>query len=228
MATRNKVVKSIAMAKPAINDDFCFRTRYKSLKKAKEALARYEDGIKDMDTWLYDNNIPIFLDTCVLLNLYMISDIERNAFVEFIEKNKNRIVIASQVEREYNRRRVPQINKFMGQVEDLKTEINKVLDTLGDSIKNIKGGVMGVANKNIVKLGMPEVSSRLKDIVDMFDQPQFTTEYEQRLQECKEEIDNHLNEECLQCMQKADFEYRDPVLKALAETVILSSLSQKE
>ncbi len=228
MVTRNKVVKPIAMARPAINDDFCFRTRYKSLKKAKEALARYEDGIKDMDTWLYDNNMPIFLDTCVLLNLYMISDIERNAFVEFIEKNKNRIVIASQVEREYNRRRVPQINKFMGQVEDLKTEINKVLDTLGDSIKNIKGGVMGVANKNIVKLGMPEVSSRLKELVEMFDQPQFTTEYEQRLQECKEEIDNHLNEECLQCMQKADFEYSDPVLKALAETVILSSLNQKE
>jgi len=87
---------------------------------------------------------------------------------------------------------------------------------------------MVVANKNIIKLGMLEVSSRLKELVEMYDQPQFTTEYEQRLQECKEEIENHLNEECLQCMQKADFEYSVPVLKALAETVILLSLNQKE
>ena len=68
---RNKNVKT-AMAKQTVNDDFCFRTRYKSLKKANEALARYEEGIKNMDNWLYDNNMPIFLDTCVLLNLYMI------------------------------------------------------------------------------------------------------------------------------------------------------------
>lgn len=228
MAVRNKVVKPTTMAKPTINEDFSFRTRYKSLRKAKEALARYEYGIKDMDGWLYDNNMPIFLDTCVLLNLYMISDIERNAFVEFVEKNKNRIVIASQVEREYNRRRVPQIYKFMGQVEDLKAEINKELERLGDSIKNIKSGVMGLANQNIVRLGMPEVGAKFKELVELFEQPQFTTEYEEKLKECKEEIDLHLEEECRQCMKNADFEYYDPVLEALSETVILPSLTSKE
>lgn len=224
--TRNKI--NAAMAKQVVNDDFCFRTRYRSLKKSKEALAKYEEGIKSMDNWLYDSSMPIFLDTCVLLNLYMISDIERNAFVEFLGKNKTRIIVASQIEREYNRRRVPQINKFMGQVEDLKSEINKVLEALGESIMNIKGGVMGVANKNIVKFGMPEVSARLKELVEMFEQPQFTTEYEEKLKSCKEEINNHLEEECLQCMKKADFEYCDPVLAALSETVILPSFSTKE
>ena len=178
MVAQNKPLKP-TMAKQFINDELCFRTRYKSLKKAKEALARYEDGIKNMDNWLYDNNMPIFLDACVLLNLYMISDIERNAFVDFIRKNKARIIVASQVEREYNRRRVPQINKFMGQVETLKSEINKVLEGLGDSIKNIKSGVMGVANQNIVRLGMPEVGVKFKELVKVFEQPQFTTEYEE-------------------------------------------------
>ena len=218
----------MAMAKQTINDEFCFRTRYKSLKKAKEALARYEEGIKNMDNWLYDNDMPIFLDTCVLLNLYMISDIERNAFVEFIKKNKERIIIASQVEREYNRRRVPQINKFMGQVDNLKQEINKVLEKLKNSIKDIKSSVMGVANQNIVRLGMPEVGAKLKELVEVFEQPHFTTEYEEKLQECKDEIGQHLEEECRQCMNKADFEYSDPVLDALSETVILHSLNLKE
>lgn len=225
--TRNKT-KNAAMAKQIVSDDFCFRTRYRSLKKSKEALAKYEEGIKSMDNWLYDNNMPIFLDTCVLLNLYMISDIERNSFVEFIGKNKARIIVSSQIEREYNRRRVPQINKFMGQVENLKEEINHVLDNLGDSIKNIKGGVMGVANKNIVKFGMPEVSARLMELVEVFEQPQFTTEYEERLKSCKAEIDNHLEEECQRCMKNADFEYCDPVLEALSETIILPSLTAKE
>lgn len=228
MVVMRNNVKGTAMAKQVVNDDFCFRTRYKSLKKSKEALAKYEEGIKSMDNWLYDDGMPIFLDTCVLLNLYMISDIERNAFVEFIGKNKARIIVASQIEREYNRRRVPQINKFMGQVEDLKQEIAKVLDTLSDSIKNIKGGVMGVANKNIVKFGMPEVSAQLNDLVKFFEQPQFTTEYEEKLKECKDEIENYLEEECLQCMKKADFEYSDPVLEALSDTVILPSFSIKE
>lgn len=224
---RNKNVKT-AMAKQTVNDDFCFRTRYKSLKKAKDALARYEEGIKNMDNWLYDNNMPIFLDTCVLLNLYMISDIERNAFVDFIQKNKARIIVASQVEREYNRRRVPQIKKFMGQVDELKTKINKVLEGLGESIKNIKSSVMGVANQNIVRLGMPEVGIKFKELIEVFEQPQFTAEYEDKIKECKDEIDQHLDEECEQCMLKADFEYCDPVLDALSETVILPSLKSNE
>lgn len=227
MEVRIKPVK-VAMAKQDINDLFCFKTRYKSLKKAKEALAKYEEGIKNMDNWLYDNNMPIFLDTCVLLNLYMISDIERNAFVDFIKKNKERIIIASQVEREYNRRRVPQIYKFMSQVEDLKSEINRVLEKLGDSIKNIKSGVMGVANQNIVRLGMPEVGAKFKELVEVFEQPQFTTEYEEIIRDCKEDIDQHLDEECHLCMKKADFEYSDPVLEALSETVVLSSLKSEE
>lgn len=216
------------MAKQTVNDEFCFRTRYKSLKKSKEALEKYEEGIKNMDNWLYDNNMPIFLDTCVLLNLYMISDIERNAFVEFIGKNKGRIILASQIEREYNRRRVPQINKFMGQVEDLKQEITKALDALGDSIENIKGGVLGVTNRNIVKYGMPRVSAQLNELVKIFEQPQFTTEYEEKLKVCKEEIDKFLEDECQQCMKKADFEYTDPVLEALSNTVILPSFSLEE
>lgn len=216
------------MAKHIINDELCFRTRYKSLKKAKEALSKYEEGIKNMDNWLYDNNMPIFLDTCVLLNLYMISDIERNAFVDFIHKNKARIIVASQVEREYNRRRVPQINKFMGQVEDLRIEINKVLERLGDSIKNIKNCVLGVANQNIVRFGMPMVGAKFKELVEVFEQQQFTTEYEERINKCKDEIEQHLEEECNQCMLKADFEYCDPVLEALSETVILPSLKLNE
>lgn len=228
MAVRNKTVVKTSMAKQVVSENFCFKTRYKSLKNAKDALVHYSEGLKEKDNWLYDNKMPFFLDTCVLLNLYMISDIERNAFVDFIKKNKARIIIASQVEREYNRRRIPQINKFMGQVESLKVEINKTLESLGDSIKNIKGGVMGVANQSIVRLGMPEVGSRLKELVELFEQPHFTTEYEEMLKSCKDEIDKHLEEECNQCMKKADFEYSDPVLNALSETVVLASLSDKE
>ena len=216
------------MEKQQVNKAFSFRTRYRSLKKAKEALEHYNEGVKGMDDWLYDDKMPFFLDSCVLLNLYMISDIERRSFVEFIEKNKERIIISSQVEREYNRRRVPQINKFMGQVEDLKNQINKILEKLDNSIKNIKGGVMGVANQSIVRLGMPEVGSKLKEIVEIFDQPSFTTSYEKKLRKCKEEIDQHIEEECSQCMIRADFEYNDPVLAALSETVVLPSLSETE
>lgn len=212
-----------------IGDTLCFRTRFRSLIKAKEALKIYEANINNMDDWLYeDSEMPIFMDTCVLLNLYDISELERNAFINFIQKNKGRIYIPSQVEREYNRHRIPQINGFKSRVNKLKDEVLTVLETLAKNYQNIKGGLVGLSNRNIIKYGMPQVSSKLKELTDHLSQPQHTSELQEKFRQTIDFVRQHLEEECGRCCDNANFEYADPILEALASTTIMTSLTDEE
>ena len=78
-----------------VGANFTFRTRYKSIVDANTALRKYAAGIEHRDEWVYEENkMPIFLDTCVLLNLYDVSEKERVEFIKFIRKNKDRIYIS--------------------------------------------------------------------------------------------------------------------------------------
>ena len=70
-----------------VGADLTFRTRYSSIGAANTALKAYAKGIESRDEWVYEENtMPIFLDTCVLLNLYDISETERIEFIKFIQK----------------------------------------------------------------------------------------------------------------------------------------------
>jgi len=209
--------------------DFTFRTRYSSIVAANTALQAYTKGIKSMDEWVYEENtMPFFLDTCVLLNLYDISETERVEFIKFIRKNKDRIYISSQVQREYNRRRVLSVKGFKDRVDRTKNDIESTLAKMATTYQNEKDGITNLVNRNLIKYGMPKVTSKLKELEAFLKQPVYNSELQEKLKQCSEFISQHIDEECEQCWQNADFEYIDPVQEAIMEAKLLPSLSVDE
>ena len=83
--------------KTTINEDFCFNYRGYSIKETQEAFMYYQQKKKDASEWLLQSDIPIFLDTNVLLDLYRISLSERESFRNFLIGQKSRIFITKQV-----------------------------------------------------------------------------------------------------------------------------------
>ena len=206
-----------------------FRTRYASIAAANTALRAYQTGIESRDEWVYEENtMPIFLDTCVLLNLYDISETEREEFIKFIRKNKDRIYISSQVQREYNRRRVLSVKGFKDRVDKTKTEIQSTLAKVATTYQNEKEGITNLVNRNLIKYGMPQVASKLKELEDFMKQPAYNAEIQEKLRQCSDFISQHIDEECEKCWKNADFEYIDPVLEVIMEAKLLPSLSSEE
>lgn len=212
-----------------VGADFTFRTRYSSIVAANTALQAYTKGIKSRDEWVYEENtMPIFLDTCVLLNLYDISETERVEFIKFIRKNKDRIYISSQVQREYNRHRVLSVRGFKDRVDRTKNDILSTLAKVAATYQNEKDGITNLVNRNLIKYGMPKVTSKLKELEVFLKQPVYNSELQEKLKQCSEFISQHIDEECEQCWQNADFEYIDPVQEAIMEAKLLPSLSVDE
>lgn len=212
-----------------VGEDLTFRTRYASIVAANTALQAYTKGIQNRDEWVYEENtMPIFLDTCVLLNLYDISETERVEFIKFIHKNKDRIYISSQVQREYNRRRVLSVKGFKERVNKTKTDIQTTLSKAAATYQNEKEGITNLVNRNLIKYGMPQVASKLKELDEFLKQPAYNTELQEKLKQCSDFITQHIDEECEKCWQNADFEYVDPVQEAIMEAKLLPSLSAEE
>ena len=212
-----------------VGADLTFRTRYASIAAANTALHTYAKGIQSRDEWVYEENtMPIFLDTCVLLNLYDISETERVEFIKFIRKNKDRIYISSQVQREYNRRRVLSVKGFKERVDKTKNEIQSTLLKTAATYQNEKEGITNLVNRNLIKYGMPQVASKLKELEEFLKQPAYNDELQEKLKQCSEFIAQHIEEECEKCWRNADFEYIDPVQEAIMEANLLPSLSTDE
>lgn len=212
-----------------VGADLTFRTRYASVVAANTALKAYTNGIQNRDEWVYEENtMPIFLDTCVLLNLYDISETERVEFLKFIRKNKDRIYISSQVQREYNRRRVLSVKGFKDRVDKTKSDIQTTLVKVASTYQNEKEGITNLVNRNLIKYGMPQVATKLKELEDFLKQPVYNSEIQEKLKQCSDFIAQHIDEECEKCWRNADFEYVDPVQEAIMEAKLLPSLSAEE
>ncbi|MBO7466796.1 MAG: hypothetical protein J6T94_03820 [Bacteroidaceae bacterium] len=212
-----------------VGANFTFRTRYKSIVDANTALRKYAAGIEHRDEWVYEENkMPIFLDTCVLLNLYDVSEKERVEFIKFIRKNKDRIYISSQVQREYNRRRILSVKGFKEKVDKTKNDILSTLAKVATTYQNEKEGVTNLANRNLIKYGMPQVETKLRELEEFLKKPAYNTELQEMLKQCSDFISQHVDEECENCWRNADFEYIDPVLEVIMEAKLLPSLSTEE
>ncbi|KAF2516282.1 DUF4935 domain-containing protein [Flavobacterium salilacus subsp. salilacus] len=115
-----------------IDENFSYKAKLKStsIEEYKSCLENYRnnfDGAKDLK-----GGIPIFLDTNVLLRYYSISFTAREKLLNFIDENKERIYITSQVQIEFLKNREEVIQKFFDQVtnripKDFTSEIiNKI------------------------------------------------------------------------------------------------------
>ncbi|QMW04073.1 PIN-like domain-containing protein [Spirosoma foliorum] len=109
-----------------------FATSIKSLtlKTYVESLSRYRNGIEQAIS--LKDELPIFIDTSVFLRYYSISEKDRKTLFSFFSQFKDRIIITTQVQKEFVKNREDVIEKFFEDtLEKLKTSfrsdiVNKI------------------------------------------------------------------------------------------------------
>lgn len=80
-------------------------------------LSEYDDALNNYysnfgDSYNLKNDIPIFVDTNVLIHFYKISLAARKVLFDFFKENKHRIYITKQVQKEFIRNREKNIDDF--------------------------------------------------------------------------------------------------------------------
>ena len=98
-------------------------------KKFKEF---YNPNFKE----LWDDCTFVF-DTSVLLNLYRMNDESKDAFLEVMDKIKDRLWIPYQVGYEYHKHRIEVINEVKNKAEKLKDDVNKDIRSLKDKLNEL-------------------------------------------------------------------------------------------
>lgn len=101
-----------------INNELSFASKLEtcSIKDYKESLKKYSENFDSASN--LENNIPIFLDTNVLLQVYKVSLKSRELILSFFQDNKQRLYIANQVQQEFIKNRLNVFNDYFQSVSD--------------------------------------------------------------------------------------------------------------
>lgn len=214
-----------------IDDNFCFCYENGNSQQCQDAYRYYKQNDPgNFDDWGYDNQTVIFLDTNVLLETYFLSKFEKASVVKFITNNKNRIVISSQVDKEYQKHRL----EFISGYDKKLTQLNK--DTKGiieSSLKSLNGEpickIKGLSNNHLLKFDFSDDFQTLKNILDEMQT------YLDCLKEEREKLVSRLKnfQECMNNRLKpetsdASMYMEDELLMAIAQCTILPPLSEQE
>ena len=151
-----------------LGENLCFRYFNGNSQKCQESYEYYKKNDPgNINDWGYDNHTVIFLDTNILLETYFLSKLEKDSIVNFIKTNKDRIVIASQVDREYQTHRLKFISGYNKNLENLCSETKSIFDSClksinGDAIDRIKV----LAGNRVLKYDFLKYSQSLNNILD--------------------------------------------------------------
>jgi len=112
--------------------DISFGNNVKTLTVSSyiESLSRYRSSVDEAIE--LKNNIPIFLDTNILLRYYSVSFKSREILLRFFSEHHHRIYITAQVQKEFIKNREDVIDRFFDETlskfgDDLKSDIiNKI------------------------------------------------------------------------------------------------------
>ena len=210
------------------NEDFVFKTNHHfSIPTSQKALSLYS---KNLESALnLENDIPIFLDTNVLLDYYKISFSERDDIIKFFDENKSRIYITKQIEKEFLKHRIDHIRSYLNSVDEF---VNAYKNIKGEIIWLKSGEVKGFKHYtkenpilvndhselcNELSILNEEISKSLEKIFEESD-------FEKRISEKEEQI----NEIQKKLEGKADIERDDPLLEILTQFNIINNLSEVE
>lgn len=201
------------MTEVEINKDFCFDSNKKlTIEIAHKALKTYFE--KFPAALELEESIPIILDTNVLLRYYGMSHHEKKKLIEFLNKNKDRVFLTSQVEEEFLRNRINVINK----------EFFQPLKAVPDEFKKMYENV-----RNTFTSFMNSKKKILKDYPAIWD---LLSEKEQKLDEIfgdEETLNNKLVEEIeIMKMDYKDIHYLDEFLETCMSLKVTPALSDKE
>lgn len=211
-----------------INEDHCFHGENFNIDIVHDALEAYNNKSKSVEEWMYKDDTPIFLDTNVILNIYMTAIPSRTNILRFIEDNKDRIFITNRVQTEYLRHRLDFIDTYKNNLtksaSQFRTKLNgfefcaidKINDILAsivkeefvDSLPNAQRLVeevkQNVAEHDVVNEGYKETKTKLNQIKEIFEK-----EYDE-------------------LYKKASIDFSDYILEKISKTHILGSLTEEE
>ena len=211
-----------------ICQDFVFETNKSfSIVTSQKALELYS---KKLESALgFENEIPIFLDTNVLLDYYRISFSERAELIKFFETNKERIYITKQIETEFLRHRIDHIRSYLKSLDEFVNAYRNIRAEI-ERLKN--GEIKGFdhyINKNIIlkndyqdlRKELSTFNETLKDkLKNLFSESDFEEQIEEKegkIEEIRKRLEG-----------QADIERNDPLLNVISKFQITPELSEEE
>lgn len=215
-----------------IGENLCFRYSNGNSLVCQQAYAYYKQHDPgSFDEWGYDNKTIIFLDTNVLLKTYFLSKTERESIIKFIKVNKERIIISSQVDIEYQKHRLEFISGYNKLLERLAKETNDKIETClkslnGEDLDKIKE----LSENHVLKydflgefLDLKTIIIELKDYLDCLKEER--EKIVKRLQAFQSHICNDL---LPNASDVVSMYMEDELLQAVAQCKILQPLSEQE
>ena len=216
----------------AISNNFCFQYGNGNSKQRQLAHQYYkENDPGSFDEWGYDDTIIVF-DTNLLLNTYHLSKLEREAFVKFVNQNKGRIVIPSQVDLEYQNHRIEFLSGYNTKLANLEREVISALDGIKGIIsgQKVSDNIKRLECNHIFKYDFPSevqiIEKLVKDYSALFeivasDRDKLLTDIDSFKTSITEKIASfNLN--------SSDMYMDDELYKALSSCVFLDNLSKEE
>lgn len=214
--------------KTKVGERFCFKGFGYTVQEMQDALNTYHKQKKSHSDWLYNDDIAIFIDANVLLNIYFSPVPLRVHLARFIQDNKERLFMVSQVETEFMRHRLEFIDKYKNTLTTAASKFRNAFKPFEidfcvkfKDLKNVS------IDANFVD-SLPQTDALINDAEQMAFNEQLFSEQFATFQEKLNEIKNKFEEEYHQLYEKVNIEYRDPILSAISQINILPPLSQSE
>ncbi|HLO87923.1 MAG TPA: PIN-like domain-containing protein [Nostocaceae cyanobacterium] len=203
------------MIEHTINDNFCYEPNKElSLPIVHKALKRYSEY--KQEAFNISGKIPIVVDTSVLLRYYKMSQQDKKELLAFLEKQKDRIILTRQIEKEFLGRRISVIQK------DFFNPLNKIHKSFEETYKGIKSLLSRFIddNQKLFSRDYPDIWESLSEKRELLEQNILADE-----KELGEKIKSQI-EETLK--NNKDININDELLDICSQFTVLSSLNEEE
>ena len=211
-----------------INAENCFHGIGFTSKEMQEALEEYHKRKRSHSDWLYNDDITIFVDANVLLNVYFSPVPLREHLSRFLQNNKERVFLVNQVECEFMRHRLEFIDKYKQTMTTASQKFKKTFEAFKIDFpclfRDLKNASL---NPNFVD-SLPQTAALINEAEGIADNAHLLSGNYAAFLERLEVIKQKFKEEYDQLYAKINIEYRDPILNAVSSLNILPPLSQGE
>ena len=210
-----------------IDDNFCFDTKkHLSIADFQKALKLYSSKFDEV--LKLEGDMPIFLDTNILLGYYQISLEERKKLKQFFIKYKDRIYITHQIEKEFLRNRIKVIKEFYGSLRKVKSEF-ETIDKEIHGFKTILNKFKSLSEKKFLKYDYPNSYKKigeLKDIVKA-NLDKFYNDVNSIYEENKNIVEMEINQ-AIDDKNFKEMEIRDEILDVFSQFKVIDSLENAD
>jgi len=195
-----------------ISKDFIFNFENNiSIGETSKILKEYQSGF--LNSFSLRAQLPIFLDTNILLNYYGMSNTDKAALKSFFNENIAKIHITQQIEKEFQRNRISTIQNYFEELDKIKLNFK---NDLQDGVKNKFNNIL---QSKIVEKDFPEIMSSITSIFSELETKLFNNV---QLQDTvNKKIDETIN-------SQKDMEFLDPILDIYKDFVKTPDLIDEE